>query len=235
MSSFLLASAPSDKGENVRAAPNRTTKVLIVARSAIRQAGLEKMLAGASEFSAVGVSAALAALEERARQLAPDVLVVDCDGESEAAALTTALGPVAVNVSTVVLVDDPAPEVTAALLAAGVAAVIERDSSFDELTSALQATVEGLTVLGTDIARTLAERLPHTGSMEPMLAEELTDRETQVLELLSEGIGNREIAARLRISEHTVKFHISSILSKLRASNRTEAVAHGIRQGLIVV
>ncbi len=188
MSSFLLASAPSDRGENVPAVPNRTTKVLIVARSAIRQAGLEKMIAGASEFSTVGVSASLAALEERARQLVPDVLVVDCDGESEAA-LTTALGRVAVNIRTVVLVDDPAPEFTAALLVAGVAAVIERDSSFDELTSALQATIEGLTVLGSDIARTLAERIPHTGSMEHMLAEELTDRETQVLELLAEGIG----------------------------------------------
>ncbi len=62
-----------------------------------------------------------------------------------------------------------------------------------------------------------------------------SERSTWSKELLAEGTGNREIAARLRISEHTVKFHISSILSKLSASNRTEAVAHGIRQGLIVV
>jgi len=169
-------------------------------------------------------------------RLAPDLVVLDWDAQSEAAELATALSQVAANITTLVLVDDPAPDVSAELLAIGVKAVIQRDSSFDELRSALRAAAEGLTVLGTDVARTLAERLPHgDGIARLMPAEELTDRELEVLKLLAEGIGNREIAARLGISEHTVKFHISSILGKLSASNRTEAVAHGIRQGLIVV
>jgi DNA-binding NarL/FixJ family response regulator len=91
-------------------------------------------------------------------------------------------------------------------------------------------------VLGSEIANSLSERLPHSRSAEPLVpAEELTERELQVLELLAEGIGNREIATRLKISEHTVKFHISSILGKLQASSRTEAVTYGIRQGLIVI
>jgi NarL family two-component system response regulator YdfI len=210
--------------------------VLIAVRSAIRQAGFEKMLAETSEFREVGSCAGMAALEERARQLAPDLVVVDWDAQPEAAELATVLGRVAANISTLVLVDDPEPDVTAQLLAMGVKAVIQRDSSFDEFTSALRAAAEGLTVLGTDVAKTLTERLPHSGGMARLMpAEELTDRELEVLKLLAEGIGNRAIAARLGISEHTVKFHISSILGKLSASNRTEAVAHGIRQGLIVV
>jgi NarL family two-component system response regulator YdfI len=215
--------------------PSGSAKVLIAARSAIRQAGLEKLLAGTAEFRTVGVCASPAVLEERARQLAPDLLVLDCEAESIADEFTAVLDHVAGNIDTVVLVDDPEPDLTAELLATGVRAVIRRESSFDELTAALHAAAEGLTVLGADIATTLLKRLPHRSVDEVGPAEELTNREMEILELLAEGIGNREIAGRLNISEHTVKFHISSILGKLSASNRTEAVAHGIRQGLIVV
>jgi len=67
------------------------------------------------------------------------------------------------------------------------------------------------------------------------LSEEITSRETEVLRMLAEGLVNKDIAARLGISEHTVKFHISSILDKLGASTRTEAVTLGIRRGLIPI
>ena len=67
------------------------------------------------------------------------------------------------------------------------------------------------------------------------LSEEITSRETEVLRMLAEGAVNKEIAARLGISEHTVKFHISSILDKLGASTRAEAVTLGIRRGLIPI
>src|SRR6202042_961434 len=62
--------------------------------------------------------------------------------------------------------------------------------------------------------------------------DELTEREIQILRALAEGLGNKQIASSLAISEHTVKFHISSILDKLEASSRTEAVTIGIRMGL---
>ena len=71
--------------------------------------------------------------------------------------------------------------------------------------------------------------------VEDELSEEITSRETDVLRMLAEGLVNKEIAARLGISEHTVKFHISSILDKLDASTRTEAVTLGIRRGLIPI
>jgi DNA-binding NarL/FixJ family response regulator len=67
------------------------------------------------------------------------------------------------------------------------------------------------------------------------LIEDLTARESEVLRLVSMGLGNKEIANRLGISEHTAKFHISSILSKLNAGSRTEAVSLGIRKGLIPI
>lgn len=68
-----------------------------------------------------------------------------------------------------------------------------------------------------------------------MPAEDLTPRELQVLQLLAEGLPNRAIAQRLQISEHTVKFHVATILSKLEAHTRTEAVIRAIREGLIIL
>jgi DNA-binding NarL/FixJ family response regulator len=91
-------------------------------------------------------------------------------------------------------------------------------------------------LLSTPIAENLAaiygDFLPEA---EEDLSEEITARETDVLRMLAEGRVNKDIAARLGISEHTVKFHISSILAKLGASTRTEAVTVGIRRGLIPI
>jgi len=67
------------------------------------------------------------------------------------------------------------------------------------------------------------------------LAEPLTKREREVLQMLGSGLGNKEIAARLAISDHTAKFHVASILGKLGASTRAEAVAIGIRRGLLLL
>jgi DNA-binding NarL/FixJ family response regulator len=74
-----------------------------------------------------------------------------------------------------------------------------------------------------------------TSSPPDAIEEPLTAREIDVLELLAEGLPNKAIAARLHISDQTVKFHVSSICSKLPAANRTEAVRHAIRRGIITV
>jgi DNA-binding NarL/FixJ family response regulator len=70
---------------------------------------------------------------------------------------------------------------------------------------------------------------------EPALVEALTGRETEVLELLAEGLSNKAIAGRLGISDQTVKFHVASIGGKLGAANRTDAVRLGVRRGLIAL
>src|ERR1700720_3363398 len=77
--------------------------------------------------------------------------------------------------------------------------------------------------------------LSRSRQREARLAEPLTGREIQVLELLAEGLPNKAIARRLGISDQTIKFHVSSICSKLPAANRTEAVRRAIRRGLITV
>ena len=71
--------------------------------------------------------------------------------------------------------------------------------------------------------------------VEEQLVEPLTEREAEVLQLLAQGLTNKQIAFTLSISEHTVKFHVSGIYAKLGATNRTEAVRLGVRQGLIIL
>lgn len=100
--------------------------------------------------------------------------------------------------------------------------------------AALGAAAHGLIVLTQSQADALFMHPTVPQSPAP-LVEELTPRELQVLRDLALGLANKEIAERLHISEHTVKFHVASILGKLDSGSRTEAVTRGIRRGLIPI
>ena len=100
-----------------------------------------------------------------------------------------------------------------------------------QIESALHAVAEGLTVFDEMIARTAAPQ----GRAEVELEEPLTHRELEVLQLLAGGLTNKEIAQRLGISDHTVKFHVNAILGKLGVETRTEAVVHAARLGIVVI
>ncbi len=104
------------------------------------------------------------------------------------------------------------------------------DVSAEELGAALRAIEAGLLVLHPSHHRSAARLWPEMAA-----STLLSPRESEVLALLAEGLGNKEIATRLGVSENTIKFHVSSIMDKLDAGSRTEAVARGIRQGLVVV
>ena len=107
--------------------------------------------------------------------------------------------------------------------------LISPDAPPEELSAAIVAVAQGLVVL----PRTLTGRLLRGHEAVEELAEPLTTREREVLGLLGRGLSNKMIARDLRISEHTVKFHVSSIYAKLGAASRTEAVSLGARLGLI--
>jgi two-component system, NarL family, response regulator YdfI len=134
----------------------------------------------------------------------------------------------------VALIDDPDRRWVQAALRAGVNAIISREPSADELHAALAAADAGMVLLDPSSARDLAPADTYPSESGPYL-EPLTPREFEVLRLLSDGLSNKEIASRLAISEHTAKFHISSILGKLSVTSRTEAVSLGIRTGLIPI
>ncbi len=113
---------------------------------------------------------------------------------------------------------------------AGARALLLREASPESMVAALEAAAAGLAVFDPLLIPPLA-----SPRLEPSdrLTEQLTPREREVLQLIARGQSNKEIARQLGISEHTVKFHVNSILGKLNAQSRTEAVVRATRLGLV--
>jgi DNA-binding NarL/FixJ family response regulator len=128
------------------------------------------------------------------------------------------------------------PDEVANLAGLPVWGVLPLDAGADELSAALHALAEGLLVGSPAMVGRLLERhpLPAPGQSEAVI-DSLTGREREVLQLAAEGLANKQIAAALEISEHTVKFHLSSLYAKLGVTNRTEAVRAGARRGWVVL
>lgn len=129
--------------------------------------------------------------------------------------------------SPVVLLSDGA-----ANLGRNIRAVLPMSASAAEIGAAIQAATHDLTVLTPD---QVLRWVTTTSTDDEDFFEELTARELQVLRMMADGSGNKDIAVALGISEHTVKFHVAQILGKLNASSRTEAVSLGIRRGLVAI
>jgi two-component system nitrate/nitrite response regulator NarL len=143
-------------------------------------------------------------------------------------------GPPAVELTTagvplVAIVVDG--EAARAALSAGARVVLARGTHSARLRAALAAASEGLLAIDATLAPSVLRLTPASGE----LVEPLTPRELEVLELLAQGLSNREIATRLAVSEHTAKFHVNSILGKLGAQGRTEAVVRAVHLGLVAL
>jgi len=210
-------------------------RVFIVAASPLIRAGLQSMLAD----SRVDILGSAADLESIAGQLLdgePDVVLVEAGADTHEELLNTLLDTeIAREYPIVVLSEQIKTAWLCDALRAGVRAVLPREVTPEQLRSALEAAAAGLVVVHPSEVNAV---LPATvGSSAPVdeLLEPLTRREREVLQMLAEGLANKEIAARLAISDHTVKFHVASILGKLGASTRTEAVSVGIRRGLVLL
>lgn len=207
----------------------RTTRVLIVTRSAERRRALRAKLAEEPDLELTDIPAA--ELDTAASPAWPGtVAVVDMDGgHSDAAARLVERGT-----ALVLLTDHPEAGGAAQMLAGEAKALLRRDCSGQQLGAAVLAAAAGLTVLEADTLQGLLQPPLESAELEPG-EEELTPRENEVLRMMTAGLSNREIASVLGISEHTVKFHITSIFGKLGTSSRTEAVTEGIRRGLILL
>jgi DNA-binding NarL/FixJ family response regulator len=197
-------------------------RIAIAAASAVVRAGLESLLASAPGLEVVGSFADAAGLDA----LRPDVFLL-------AGNAALASGGV-----TVVLTNEDQPAWTADALRSGVRALLPRDSSPAAILAAVDAAASGLALIDPqELESLLAVSAPaqamETAAAAPVAA--LTPRELEVLRMMADGAANKEIAWKLGISEHTVKFHVASILGKLDAGSRTEAVTRGLRSGLILI
>jgi DNA-binding NarL/FixJ family response regulator len=209
--------------------------IFVIAAPAARRSALKKSLSGIWPHARILADGALS--PERLEQSRAEILLGDLESQAQAERFLSSIFAGVSLPGAVALVDDPNPAWVRRALAAGVRAFIARDSPSEDLRLAIEAAYAGFVLLHPSSARQLFA--PAQISIEPendgKLIEHLTARERQVLRLMGSGLGNRDIAARLGISEHTVKFHASSILGKLGASSRTEAVSQGIRRGLIFI
>ncbi len=117
-------------------------------------------------------------------------------------------------------------------------AALLRDATTEEIVAAMRAVGGGLVTLDRRLAHgalTAIQRVTAPTELAAGAGEPLTPRERDVLQLMAEGLPNKLIAARLSISEHTAKFHVSAIMTKLGAASRTEAVTIGARRGLLIL
>lgn len=212
-------------------------RVLIAASSEIMCAGLEALLATYPGLVTVGRWHEIASLAPQVEAQQPDIVLAELESpDDDTLATLEALIDGLHAPAFVVLTDDPYGVWAAELLRTGVQAILPRLAHASAIVTAIEAAAAGLVVLQRDTIESLLPLLSSAPRALPDSSHQaLTPREIEVLSMLAEGFGNKTIAWRLGISEHTVKFHLSSIFSKLNASSRTEAVTLGIRQGLIMV
>jgi DNA-binding NarL/FixJ family response regulator len=191
--------------------------VLVSASSPVIRAGLRATVEDLPDFTFAGAvnSSSLAA---QAAELEPGIVLWQVSPEEEPASILHALG----NTPVLILAQQPSMD----LIRSGARGVLPVDATPEQIGAALRALSADLVVV--------APEAIHRAQPTP-LGSAPTARETEVLRMIAAGLANKEIAYRLGISEHTVKFHVSALLGKLGAASRAEAIAIGVRRGIVLL
>jgi len=213
---------------------DKSIRILIVDDHAIVREGLRGLINIEPDMELVGEAASGEDGVEKALALRPDVILMDLlmegmDGVTAIKEIKAQWQGACVLVLTSFLEDDkvfPAIE-------NGALGYLLKDTQPDELLDAIRGVHRGETMLHPSIAKKIMQRIQeHSSESKKPDGPELTERELDVLKLLAQGDGDREIAEKLVVSERTVHFHVGNILSKLHLANRTQAALYAIRKGL---
>ena len=210
------------------------TRVLVVATSPAVRAGLTALLSDQPGITVLESGATPGRVSSSLDLVEADVMVLALEpGEDPPLPLRAQPDTAARLPGVVLLGDEPASAWATRALRNGAQGALPRTATADQILAAVLAVAAGLTVReAADAGAPLhAARAPLPTSSHTAL----TGREVEILGLLAEGLGNKTIAARLGISEHTVKTHVTSVFAKLEVSTRAEAVANAIRLGLIML
>ena len=213
-------------------------RVLLADDHTLFRKGIRTLLEQMPDIDVVGEAAGGQEAVERARELVPDVILMDIKmpviSGIEATRAIVQENP-HIGIILVTMFDDP--ESVFSGMRAGARAYVLKEAEPDELMRAIRAASRGEVLLAPLIAKKLLDQFGREPKPQPagVPYEELTQRELQVLQLAAEGLSNKEIAARLVISEKTVKNHIANIFAKLQVNDRTQAVLYALRKGLVSV
>jgi NarL family two-component system response regulator YdfI len=210
------------------------TRVFIVAAPLRARRELTALLDDAPDVEVAGTASSVDGAAEDWEEL--DVLLIRDSGESTDELFDSLEDHgLARQTAVLLLLDQATPNKANRAMQLGVRGILPADVTAAQLTSAVSAVAKGLLVLQpAELALASASTQSRNGETAELF-EPLTPREKEVLQMLASGLGNKQIAAHLKISDHTAKFHVASILGKLGASSRTEAVSLGLRRGLILL
>jgi NarL family two-component system response regulator LiaR len=205
-------------------------RVLLVDDHAVVRSGLGAFLMAFDDLELVGEANGGEDAVQKCGELHPDVVLMDLVmpgmNGAEATAIIREKYP---ETQVIALTSYKEEELVQSVLKAGAIGYILKNVTAEELADAIRAAKAGKPTLAPEAAQALI----HATTKPPELGFDLTDREREVLSLMIEGLNNPDIAERLVVSRSTVKFHVSSILSKLGASTRTEAVALALQHKLV--
>ncbi|NLG70677.1 MAG: response regulator transcription factor [Chloroflexi bacterium] len=208
-------------------------RILVADDHPVVRDGLVAMLSTQPDFEVVAQASNGRETIEKAASYQPDVLLVDLEmPEVDGVEALQVLHERYPRMRAIAFTAYDTDERILGAVRAGAQGYLLKGAPRDELFRAIRVVSAGGALLQPVVASTLLRRLSAREDAQPPRPR-LTARELEVLRLLAEGRPNREIAAALVISERTVKFHVSSILRKLHAANRTEAVAVAAQQGLV--
>ncbi len=213
-------------------------RILVVDDQDLFRAGFSMILSAEADMTVVGEAADGLEAVESAAALAPDVVVMDVRMPRLDGVAATARICAATTAKVLVLTMFDADEYVYAALRAGASGFLLKDARREELVAAVRVVAAGEALLAPAVTRRLIARLAHQGLPRPELAnrlDDLTERERDTLRELARGQSNAEIARALTVSEHTVKTHVSTVLSKLALRDRLQAVVFAYEAGLVVV
>jgi NarL family two-component system response regulator LiaR len=209
---------------------NEPIRVLLVDDHAVVRSGLGAFLLAFDDLELVGEAGGGVEAVRLCGELNPDVVLMDLMmPEMNGAEATTIIREQYPETQVIALTSYKEEELVHGVLKAGAIGYLLKNVTADELANAIRAAKAGQPTLAPEATQALI----HSTTKPPDLGFDLTQREREVLSLMIEGLNNPDIAERLVVSRSTIKFHVSSILSKLGASSRTEAVALALQHNMV--